>query len=173
MIKLLTPIICLAAGLAVGVGTARFLAPDQDAKAVPETKAAASEAAGSKTSEPESKAKASEKAGKAADFEYLKLTKQFVVPIVEDDQIAAMVTMSLSLEANPSITEDFYAIEPKLRDGFLRVLFDHANSGGFDGVFTQSDNLGVLRKSLLEIARKDLGDDVSQVLIMSVNRQDT
>jgi hypothetical protein len=30
-----------------------------------------------------------------------------------------------------------------------------------------------LRKSLLEVAKKDLGDDVSKVLIMSVSRQDT
>jgi hypothetical protein len=30
-----------------------------------------------------------------------------------------------------------------------------------------------LRKSLLEEAKKELGEDVSKVLIMSVNRQDT
>ncbi|WP_377181182.1 flagellar basal body-associated protein FliL [Ruegeria arenilitoris] len=101
------------------------------------------------------------------------MTKQFVVPVVEKNEISALVTMSLSLETRPGISEEFYEIEPKLRDGFLQVLFDHANIGGFDGEFTQSDNLEVLRKSLLEVARKDLGDDVSRVLIMSVSRQDT
>jgi hypothetical protein len=53
------------------------------------------------------------------------------------------------------------------------VIFDHANIGGFNGRFTESGNLGVLRKALLEVARKDLGDNVSQVLIMSINRQDS
>ncbi len=115
----------------------------------------------------------SKKDDKADAYEYLKLTKQFVVPVVAADEITALVTMTLSLEAQPGLEDAFYEMEPKLRDGFLQVLFDHANSGGFDGAFTTSDNLAVLRNSLLEVAKKDLGQDVSRVLIMSVSRQDT
>ncbi len=84
-----------------------------------------------------------------------------------------MVMMSLSLEVVPGISDSFYSIEPKLRDRFLQVLFDHANTGGFGGNFTNSDNLSVLRKSLLNVARKEMGDGVTKVLITSVNRQDT
>ena len=164
MIKILMPIVFLSVGLWAGIGVGIYMAPSE---------APALEEAETKPEMAKDKSQKSGKAGKSDAFDYLKLTKQFVVPIVEDDKIAAMVTMSLSLEANPAITDTFYAIEPKLRDRFLQVLFDHANTGGFDGLFTQSDNLGALRKALLEVARKDLGNDVSQVLIMSVNRQDT
>lgn len=170
MTKILLPVIFLLVGLGAGIGAAKFLTPK-----TPEVASETNE----RKKEPDKTPKNQDgevKPGKGEEtngYEYLKLTKQFVVPVVKDDQISAMVTMSLSLEANPAITETFYAIEPKLRDRFLQVLFDHANTGGFDGIFTESDNLTVLRKALLEVARKDLGADVSQVLIMSVNRQDT
>ncbi|WP_343294163.1 flagellar basal body-associated FliL family protein [Ruegeria sp. ANG-R] len=161
----LLPIVFLMAGLAAGVGARIILAPSgepEDHKEVtPKTKADKTD-----KSKPD-------KGDGSEVHEYLKLTKQFVVPVVTEDEISALVTMSLSLEVRPGITEAFYEIEPKLRDRFLQVLFDYANIGGFDGAFTRSDNLAALRQALLEVARKDLGQDVSQVLIMSVSRQDT
>lgn len=166
MIRKLLPFVFLVAGLAAGVGAGLTLAPSTAESDAP--KAEADHGEPDKT-----KADKSKKDDKAEAYEYLKLTKQFVIPVVADDEITALVTMTLSLEANPGIAEAFYDMEPRLRDGFLQVLFDHANIGGFDGTFTTSDNLAVLRKSLLEVARKDLGQDVSRVLIMSVNRQDT
>ncbi len=171
MIKILVPVICLAVGLGAGIGAAKLLAPKKVTGETSDLEKPTK--ADTSLNEQNSKPKTTGKKDENGGFEYLKLTKQFVVPIVQDDEISALITMSLSLEADPTITDAFYAIEPKLRDGFLQVLFDHANAGGFDGAFTHSDNLNTLRKSLLEVARKDLGDDVSQVLIMSVSRQDT
>ncbi len=162
MVRKLVPLICLVLGLAAGIGAGVFLGPKESDN----SKAATAEA------EKPKETKASQKEGEG-EFEYLKLTKQFVVPVVQKDQISALVTVSLSLETTPGLSETFYAIEPKLRDRFLQVLFDHANIGGFDGAFTESGNLNALRKALLDVARKDLGEDVSQVLIMSVNRQNT
>ncbi len=104
--------------------------------------------------------------------EYVKLNNQFVVPVVEDGQVAALVVLSLSLEVTTAMTEQVYAREPRLRDGFLRVLFDHANAGGFGGAFTQSNNMEILRGALLEVARKSLGAAVSDVLIIDIVRQD-
>lgn len=160
------PIACLVAGLAAGVGAGVVLGPAK--KTEVENAPATSEADQSKSTP----AKPG-KEDKEISQEYLKLTKQFVVPVVAEDEISALVTMSLSLEMRPGLAEAFYEIEPKLRDRFLQVMFDHANSGGFDGAFTRSDNLAALRKALLEAAQKDLGQDVSNVLIMSVSRQDT
>ncbi len=169
MIKKLLPVIFLVTGTGAGIGAGTFLGSGETKKETEGTEKV--EKAEKETKEKPAKDKG--KKGEGGGFDYLKLTKQFVVPIVEDEEISALVTMSLSLEANSAITETFYAIEPKLRDGFLQVLFDHANTGGFDGAFTHSDNLSTLRKSLLEVAKKDLGDDVSKVLIMSISRQDT
>ncbi|MBO9434575.1 flagellar basal body-associated protein FliL [Ruegeria sp. R13_0] len=173
MIKKLLPVIFLVIGTGAGIGAGKFLGGGEAKVGFDKTEKVEKTDKETKEKPAKSKEKDKGKKSEGGGFEYLKLTKQFVVPIVEDEEISALVTMSLSLEANSAITETFYAIEPKLRDGFLQVLFDHANTGGFDGAFTHSDNLSTLRKSLLEVAKKDLGDDVSKVLIMSVSRQDT
>ncbi len=180
--KKLFPIIFLILGLGVGVGAGAFLAPGEkkDSHGDPENGHQTDSHADTRADESHAEkgdashgATKDEHGHKAAAFDYLKLTKQFVVPVVEDDKISALVMVSLSLETRPGISEEFYEVEPKLRDSFLQVLFDHANIGGFNGAFTSSSNLELLRKSLLEAAKKELGDDVNQVLIMSVSRQDT
>ncbi len=109
----------------------------------------------------------------ANDSEYVKLNNQFVVPVVSGEQISALVVMSLSLETAPGMTETIYAREPKLRDAFLQVMFDHANMGGFDGSFTSSNTLDILRTALREVAQKEFGDDISNVLIVGIARQDS
>lgn len=104
--------------------------------------------------------------------EYIKLNNQFVVPVVLADRIDSLVVMSLSIEIGSGMRETVYAREPKLRDGFLRVLFDHANMGGFHGAFTQPERLDPLRTALLEVARLELGETVRAVLIVDIARQD-
>ena len=68
---------------------------------------------------------------------------------------------------------EVYKLEPKLRDEFLQVMFDHANSGGFSGSFTDGANLLLLRKALLESAKGVLRELVSDVLIIDIVRQDS
>jgi hypothetical protein len=104
--------------------------------------------------------------------DYLKLSNQFVVPVVADGKTRGLVVISLSLEIEPGSTEKIYEREPKLQDAFLRVMFDHANSGGFDGEFTANGNMAPLRAGLLQAARLVLGPIVSDVLIVSIIRQD-
>ncbi|MEO9777873.1 MAG: flagellar basal body-associated FliL family protein [Sedimentitalea sp.] len=110
--------------------------------------------------------------GEVGPTEFVKLNNQFVVPIVQADRVAALVVLSLSLETQAGARERVFEREPKLRDMFLRVLFDHANMGGFDGSFTRPGKLDVLRQSLADVAQKELGDDVESVLITDIARQD-
>ncbi len=100
------------------------------------------------------------------------MNNQFVVPVVKDGRVASMIVLSLSLEVAAGNTEAVYQREPKLRDAFLRVLFDHANVGGFSGSFTDGANLLVLRTNLKEAAALVLGPVVSDVLITDIARQD-
>ena len=90
-----------------------------------------------------------------------------------DGRVSSLVVVSLSLEVTPGQVERVYEMEPKLRDGLLQVLFDHANSGGFNGSFTDGANLVLLREALLETALRIFGKDVTDVLIVDIVRQDT
>lgn len=105
--------------------------------------------------------------------DYVKLNNQFVVPVIEKGVVAGMVILSLGLEVDVGSSEQVYTREPKLRDAFLQVLFDHANSGGFGGMFTEGSNLVLLRRALLEAASGILGSTVSDVLISDLVRQDS
>ncbi|WP_164660576.1 flagellar basal body-associated protein FliL [Tropicibacter sp. Alg240-R139] len=168
--KKLLPILFLIVGLGAGVGAGVFLGPGEKKHDMAED----AEPEHHKEDENKKEAKAKpEKDEKSSGSEYVKLPKQFVIPIVTKDHISALATVSLSLETVEGSTEAVYSKEPKLRDMFLQVLFDHANMGGFDGAFTRPDNLAPLRKALNEVARKELGDIVKDVLIVDIARQDT
>jgi hypothetical protein len=106
------------------------------------------------------------------DTEYVKLNNQFVVPVVSDDLIKSLVVLSLSIEIKEGLAEVVYAVEPKLRDSFLQVLFDYAHLGGFDGAFTNSGNVIRLKEQLYRAAKDILGADVKAVLVVDFVRQD-
>lgn len=108
----------------------------------------------------------------AALKDYAKLSNQFIIPVLSNGKVSALMVLSISLEVSAGATSDVDAAEPKLRDAFLQVLFDHANSGGFDGSYTDAANLVVVRASLLEAAKSVLGDKVSDVLITDILRRD-
>lgn len=158
--KKLLPIILLLIGAGAGVGAGIFLRPEP----APVEAEPASEMSESEEVEPEETADPTS--------EYVKMSNQFVVPIVDGDAIQGLVVMSLSLEVPAGQKDAVYAREPKLRDSFLQVMFDHANIGGFDGAFTNSNNLMVLRRALREAAQKVMGEQVSDVLIIEIARQD-
>lgn len=105
-------------------------------------------------------------------LEYVKLNNQFLVPVVADQRVESLVVMTLSVEVFAGQSEIIYSREPKLRDAFLQVLFDHANIGGFHGEFTNAKNLKVLRKALTEVAQTVAGGAVNGILITDIARQD-
>ncbi|MDR7126843.1 flagellar basal body-associated protein FliL [Pseudorhodobacter sp. 4114] len=157
----LLPLLLILLGAGAGVGAGFFLRPPP---------AAAVEG------EHGTEADAQEDHAEAASDqlpEFVKLSNQFIVPVVEKNRIASLVILSLSLEVEPGGTERVFAQEPKLRDGILQLLFDHANTGGFRGSFTDADNLVILRRGLKEVAQRVLGEMVKDVLITDMIRQDS
>ena len=161
------PIILALVGLGAGVGAGLALRPAPEPAAEP-AQAAEPPPGEAAPSEP---APGDPQAAAAPD--YVKLNNQFVVPVIQDGSVAALVVLALSLELSSGGPELVYQREPKLRDAFLQVLFDHANTGGFDGNFTSGRNMQLLRSALLEAAQKVLGTSVTDVLIVDVVRQDT
>lgn len=158
--KKLLPIILVLVGSGAGVGAGIFLRPEpmvEDPSGSEATMAVEVEQV---------------EDGEDIDHEYVKMNNQFVVPVVDGDQVTALVVLSLSLEVPAGQKDAIYAKEPKLRDSFLQVLFDHANIGGFEGAFTNANNLAVLRGALREVAQKDMGDQITDVLIIEIARQD-
>lgn len=173
MLSKVLPIFFLALGIGAGIGAGVFLVPTPHSQTHGEVRHEEENQHGD-TADSHSESSGGH-ANEVASFdtEYVKMNNQFVVPVVQDDKIVAMVVVSLSLETKYGLKEEVYAREPKLRDSFLQVLFDHSNMGGFHGAFTKSEMLELLRVALRDVARKELGEDVLNVLIVDIARQDT
>jgi flagellar basal body-associated protein FliL len=163
MLRKLIPVLLALAGLGGGTGAGLFLRPEPEAGDHTTESAAPTGDHGDEVAEA---------SGHKGEPEYVKMNNQFVIPVVEAGRVSAMVVLSLSLEVDSGNTEAVYQREPKLRDVLLQVLFDHANTGGFSGSFTDGSNLVVLRTSLKEAAAMVLGTVVKDVLITDIARQD-
>lgn len=143
----LLPIVLMVLALAGGVGAGLFLRPPPLAAAPAEAQA-------------------------PAETEVLRLPNPFLVPLIGDGRVRAMVVVGLALELRPGHGIDLAVQEPRLRAIFLQLLFDHANLGGFDGVFTGGEPLIALRRRLLDAVRAVYGSAVHDVLIIDLVRQE-
>lgn len=163
----LVPVLLAAIGIGAGIGAGLMLRPEKTETITNEL--------GPCGDIPEANHEAAEAKDEDDTIdskEYVKLNNQFVIPVVKDTRVASLVVVALSVEVDAGQKEVIYTQEPKLRDAFLQVFFDHANSGGFEGAFTNASNMKVLRRALQETARDIAGDLISDVLITEIARQD-
>ena len=172
MMKILIPLVLLLVGTGGGVGAGLMLKP-----AEPETVLA--EAPCGPLAEGQGEAAVHEAAAHAEAAEdadstkaYVRLQNQFIVPVVDEGHVSGLVVLSLSVEVPESGKEEVLMREPRLRDSFLQVLFDHANTGGFDGTFTDTATMRGLRQALTLAAQEAVGPQASSVLITDLVRQD-
>ncbi len=177
----LLPVLIALAGLGAGIGAGFALRPAPEAAGAADAHGSESAAEGAAADHGAASPDCVPADGHTATAElpdpeslpaYVKLANQFVVPLMGPDRVRATVILTLSLEVPQGSQDAVYAIEPKLRDAFLRVLFDHANAGGFDGNFLNSAGLDDLRDALLESAVTSVGPAVKQVLIVDLVKQE-
>jgi len=163
----LVPILLAVVGLGGGIGAGLALRPSpvDAAMDIPPEKDAAEE----KTATSDSDHSDEEE---TAPYDYVKMNNQFIVTVVEDGRVDALVVVSLTLEVEPGESSAVYEREPKLQDAFLQVMFDHANAGGFRGEFTDSGQLKVLRAAMRETGQRIAGPAIHDVLILNIVRQD-
>jgi hypothetical protein len=176
--RLLLPLLLALVGAGAGVGAGLYLRPDPTPAAAAEPDGApadgAETAAGDAGSGPAGLPEAADPDYPGVgNTDFVRMSNQFVVPVLKQGRISALVVLSLSLETATGMREMVFAREPKLRDAFLQVLFDHANAGAFDGNFTETGRIDSLRRSLREAARPIVGTQVYDVLITDIARQDS
>ncbi len=166
MKKLLLPIILLVLGLGGGVGAGLVLMPEQEEDPM---------IAENPCGEVEPVMAAADTAPTPIPLdnrEYARMNNQFVVPVVNNDRVTGLMVLSLSIEVAAGGQEAVFSHEPRLRDAFLQVMFDHANMGGFNGAFTATSNMRLLRDALREAADRVMQGHISDVLIVDIVRQD-
>lgn len=188
MMRILIPVLLLIIGLGGGIGAGIMLGGGSDEEMMEEAHAEEGheEGDGEHAEEPEGEEgeeQTEEEApgyadegpvspGSSENLEYVRLNNQFVVPVVRDAAVRHLVVMSLTVEIESGQAEMVFNREPRLRDAMLRVMFSHANAGGFEGSFTSPTALNPLRRGLRDAAYDVLGPIVNDVLIVEIVRQD-
>lgn len=181
--KKLLPVLIALLGLGVGVGAGLALRPaPEEAHAAgcvapqeaPEGEAAEAQAECAPAEADPLAPDEGRDRKPATELAYVPMSKPFVVPVFRDEKVVAMVVMSLSVETETEAAQVVEAVEPRLRDSFLKVMFRHANSGGFDGSFTTGRKIEDLKSALLGAARAVMPETpVEEVLITEIARQDS
>ncbi len=173
----LIPIILLLIGTGAGIGVGIALAPEPPdcaalAEAGEELPEDCAEEPAKEEAEDGEEDDAEGEGDEAAVAEFVRMNDQFVIPVLEDGTVKSLVVLSITLEVEAGASAAMFAIEPKLRDTFLRILFDHANTGGFAGNYTEADRVERLRAAIFEGARKAGGSSITDVLILDLLRQE-
>lgn len=102
---------------------------------------------------------------------YFKFSRQFVAPIVNDAEPAALMILDVMIELSPESGESIYADEPKLRDAVLKALLAQSANGDLRSMLTSPDRLEATREAILENVRTIIGDDAKAILLMDVGYQ--
>ncbi len=158
---LIVPILLALIGTGGGIGAGLFLKPSSDM--------AEAEDMVDEQAEEDMDGEDGEASGAT---EFARLNNQFVVPILEDGEVRSLIVMSLQVEVDAGRQDLVFSKEPRIRDEFLQLLFDHSNMGGFAGNFTDAHNMDLLRSSLRRAAKQIVGPEVHDVLIVEIVRQD-
>ncbi len=104
--------------------------------------------------------------------DYVKIGRQTIVPVVEDGETRALMLFELAVDVPAGRRQDVHDMEPRLRDAFLRELFQMSYTGAFMSTFTDDRIIEELRRNLVKAARTHLGEDINDVLILDVMRQE-
>ncbi len=172
--KKLMPLLIGLLGLGTGVGAGLALKPAPQAAEAAVACPAPAEGETEAAPCPEETPAAAAEKKPAGEQAYVALEKPFVVPVFEGEKAVALVVVSLSIETDAEAAHQIEAAEPRLRDSFLKVMFRHANSGGFDGSFTTGQKIEDLKSALLVAAREVMpAAAVEAVLITEIARQET
>lgn len=169
MKKIILPLILMLVGIGGGVGAGLFLMPEPE---LAEDMAANPCGDVGHSAEAEMPKPAADEPVALDSREYARMNNQFVVPVVVNERVSSLIVMSLSVEVEVGGQEAVFSHEPRLRDAFLQVMFDHANMGGFNGAFTASSNMRLLREALKDAADNVMLGHISDVLIVDIVRQD-
>lgn len=171
------PIIMALLGIGVGGALGFFLKPAPAPSAATEEHAEAPGAdvgSGHGADAAHAEATVGEKGSDAPPEgrEYVTIGKQMIIPVVEGGETKALMLFELALDVPAGTSESFFSVEPRIRDAFLRVLFEMSYTGAFLSTYTDDRVVTELRQNLLAEARHQLGKSVADVLILDMIRQE-
>ncbi|WP_291078862.1 flagellar basal body-associated FliL family protein [Hyphomonas sp.] len=110
--------------------------------------------------------------GDAEDVTYYKFSREFVVPMIEDDRVQSLVILNLNLEVDTAISSELFSKEPVLRDNIMTTLVKLSSGGRTLNSITDVENYETLRSMILANLQNEVPEGIRNVLILDMARQD-
>ena len=107
-----------------------------------------------------------------SDRTYVKVGRQTIIPVLDGTETRALMLFELAVDVPASSANIVHEMEPRLKDAFLRELFQMSYTGAFLTNFTDDRVIEELRRNLTRAARKHVGDIAREVLILDMMRQE-
>jgi len=114
----------------------------------------------------------SSKSGASKDVSYYKFSREFVIPIMRDGQVTALVILHIQLEVDSSIESSLFSMEPKLRDNIMTTLVEISHDGHLFDNLTEPESYESIRALVLEGLKTVKSEGIENILILDMARQD-
>ena len=171
--KKILPILLIVLGIVGGGAAGMFLKPpppppDEAAEAEKEAMAKAEK----KKKEEQDAEDGVEAGGPPDDRAFVKVGRQTIIPVLDGGETRALMMFELAVDVPAESAGLVHEMEPRLRDAFLRELFQMSYTGAFLTEFTDDKVIDELRRNLTRAARRYVGEEAREVLILDVMRQE-
>lgn len=189
MNKLLTPLILIIAIFAGSAGANFLKSPSSDSAS-----AEAYDEEGGKSEkdgyddkakkdgdgkkEKKSEKKKDSKSAKGGDsygesaISYYKFSREFIIPLMREEQVEALIIMNLNLEIESSVSGMLFTKEPKLRDNIMSTLIELSNDGVTLDNFSRVESYETIRSMILQNLNSEIGPGILNVLILDMAKQE-
>lgn len=166
--KKILPILLIILGVVGGGAAGMFLKPAPEPPSEEEIAAKKAEEAKAKAAEEEGYGDGTPPTNRA----FVKVGRQTIVPVLEEGETRALMLFELAVDVPAGSANIVHEMEPRLRDAFLRELFQMSYTGAFLTEFTDDRVIEELRRNLTRAARRYVGEEAREVLILDVMRQE-
>jgi len=108
----------------------------------------------------------------SSEVVYYKFSREFIVPIIRESRVQSLVILNLNLEADASISQKLFEMEPKLRDNIMTTLITLSNDGTTFEAMTNVENYESIRSLVLKNLQSVMSTGINNVLIVDLAKQD-
>lgn len=104
---------------------------------------------------------------------YFKFSREFVVPIIQNERVASLVILNINVESDAAQSDKLFSQEPVLRDVVMTTLIEISGDGRTFQSMTSIENYETVRSLILTALQEKFPDmGIRNILIQDIARQD-
>lgn len=107
----------------------------------------------------------------SSDSMFFKFSREFVVPIMRQGEVESLVIINMNIEADSSVSDVLFRMEPKLRDNIMTTLIELSHGTDALQNFAEVQNYETIRSTVLGNLQELVPEGINNILIVDIGRQ--